>query len=707
MHSLVGSVKVNAVRRIALVWFAAVVLVACPAALRSAQRPADDRLAEDAAVLAHAVAALSDKDRPVAAKTTAVLTEKLDKVGKQGSGLADYAALLMARLLAASAPERATSILSGLLTEHRDSPLRDTAAADLAGLLVEQGRGQEVLALAASHGRTDSPDAARICLEAGKVLARSKPAQALDLFLQAREKAPGSETALAAAGAMDTIRSGGAAGLPADATALLREARVEGRAGRWQKQSPLLERFLVRHGSHGRVVDATVDLSLAVARTKGRLAAAIWMDQHVESAHNERQRARYLFEAAVHRWNGNHSSDALEGFGAMLALGSGIEQEQNAHYASGRIHETARRYTAAAASYRSSSSGADAGMATESAWRAGWVSYLAGNFSGAAWVFSKVAEANNDATSRAPALYWKARSLERDGRKEEARPVYAALLKRFPDGYYAYMAEKRSGLNAVAPKFESGQAVVTINENEKRRIERARALHAVGLDGWARLEIETLLGEVSLKRQAALLTEAAKRGAYSTALRKAFELHRRGIISAARLNAYIFPKAYADIVVAEAARHSIEPALVWALMRQESAFDAQAVSPAAAYGLMQLLVPTAQRIAPLAHVKGAVSSDRLFRPEVNIALGTAYLAKLAGQFDSDPVLMLAGYNAGERASQRWQERFGHLDEDEFIESISYRETRDYVKKVLRNLRNYRRLARDGSAAGQGLEQSSR
>lgn len=708
MHSLVSAVKVNAVRRLTLASLMAVALLgAYTAETRSAQRPAHDRLSEDAAVLARAVAALEEAGGPGAKGVPGELLRSLAGLADGESGLSDYATLLLARAVAPSDPDRAGSLLSALLTSGRSSPALLPAAAELASLLAASGRAKEVAALVEAHAGLNSPDAARICLAAGRVLADKQPGPALEHLLSAREKAPGSAVARAAAETMDGLRARPGARLPEDAQALLRESRIEGRSGRWHKQRPLLERFLVLHGSHARAVEATVDLSLTIARTKGRAAAAEWIDNKARAETGTRKRARYLFESAAHRWNGDQSSVALDGFRAMLALGSGIEQEQNAHYASGRIHEAARRYTAAAVSYRTATKGVDQVLAAESAWRAGWVSYLAGNFSGAAWVFSKLAGTGGAAATGAPAMYWQARSLERDGRTDDARRVLAELIDRYPDGYYAYMAEKRSGLGAVAASVDRKLPDRPTSDTERFRLDRARALGAAGLDRWARAEIETLLAEVDPGRQAALLPEAVRLGAYTTALRKAFDLHRKGIISWARVNAFVYPKAYGDIVAEKAARHGLEPALVWALMRQESAFDPVAVSPSAAYGLMQLLLPTARRIAPLAGLDGEIDSERLFQPAVNIALGTAYLAKLAAQFDADTVLMLAGYNAGERASERWQTRLGHLEEDEFIESISYRQTRDYVKKVLRNLRNYRRLAAAASAAGQGVEQSAR
>jgi soluble lytic murein transglycosylase len=119
---------------------------------------------------------------------------------------------------------------------------------------------------------------------------------------------------------------------------------------------------------------------------------------------------------------------------------------------------------------------------------------------------------------------------------------------------------------------------------------------------------------------------------------------------------------------------------------------------------MQLLLSTARRVASNDATLSGVLREDLFDPDVNIRLGVAYLAELAQRFGNNEVLMLAGYNAGEQAAERWRARFGDLAPDEFIEQISYRETRDYVKKVLRNYRNYRRLyGRSGDTLAQPRE----
>ena len=128
-------------------------------------------------------------------------------------------------------------------------------------------------------------------------------------------------------------------------------------------------------------------------------------------------------------------------------------------------------------------------------------------------------------------------------------------------------------------------------------------------------------------------------------------------------------------------------------------FDPRAVSPAFAYGLMQLLPTTARRVAGDANIGG----EDLFEPALNIRLGSAYLAELSRRYDGEPIFMLAGYNAGEAAADTWRARYGKLDIDERIERITYRETRDYVKKVLANYRNYLRLY-GGVGSDAGAEQ---
>lgn len=141
-----------------------------------------------------------------------------------------------------------------------------------------------------------------------------------------------------------------------------------------------------------------------------------------------------------------------------------------------------------------------------------------------------------------------------------------------------------------------------------------------------------------------------------------------------------FPRAFADLVEPAATAESVPPSLVWAVMREESAFDPEAASASNAYGLLQLIVPTAAHYAkPL---KLPSDSHSLLRPDVNVPLGIAYLKKLRAEFPENPGLAVPSYNAGEGATHRWLSPPLAGSFDLWVESIPYDETRKYTKRVL-------------------------
>ena len=156
-------------------------------------------------------------------------------------------------------------------------------------------------------------------------------------------------------------------------------------------------------------------------------------------------------------------------------------------------------------------------------------------------------------------------------------------------------------------------------------------------------------------------------------------LHRPGDLLPARL-----------LAAGHAARprtNGVDPLLVLALMRQESMFDPAARSPADARGLMQLLPSTAERVA---RRTGQPSpTGNLYDPDTNIALGVAHLQRAAAA--ATTAIRSRRWRpttAAKAAVAKWQQRFGTLEPDEFVESITYRETRDYVKRVMGNYRRY-------------------
>jgi soluble lytic murein transglycosylase len=147
-----------------------------------------------------------------------------------------------------------------------------------------------------------------------------------------------------------------------------------------------------------------------------------------------------------------------------------------------------------------------------------------------------------------------------------------------------------------------------------------------------------------------------------------------------------YPRPWTEIVEAAASKNEIPTAIVWGVMREESAFDPEAVSPSAAYGLLQLILPTAAAYAkPLGLASDAKS---LTQPEINIPLGASFLRKLRKEFDKNPALAVPSYNAGEGATRKWMNPPLADSFDLWTESIPYDETRKYTKRVLTSFYAY-------------------
>jgi soluble lytic murein transglycosylase len=162
----------------------------------------------------------------------------------------------------------------------------------------------------------------------------------------------------------------------------------------------------------------------------------------------------------------------------------------------------------------------------------------------------------------------------------------------------------------------------------------------------------------------------------------------------------LFPEPYWDTIKAESAKNGLDPYLVASLIRQESEFNPAAVSYANAWGLMQLLPSVGKAMAReegIAHFE----TYQLLDPETNIRLGTRYLRHNLDHFGGVTEYALAAYNAGEERVSDWEAEGPYHGMDEFIESIPFTQTREYVEAILRNMETYRDI--DVSAESKGKE----
>ncbi len=306
------------------------------------------------------------------------------------------------------------------------------------------------------------------------------------------------------------------------------------------------------------------------------------------------------------------------------------------------------------------------------------------------------------------ALYWLGRSYERSGNTEHARNFYLAAATRFPLTYFGQKAAERvrpepDGIGASpvdpaelalvippAPPLPSLDQPVEAATEERQA--RAHALSDIAFDSSAELEYRAAYSTTHAPKflidAAGAAIAAGHYGAGMAAVRQAIpQLEARRIADIPN-DAWraAFPLPYELNLRSEAARNQVDPMLIAGLIRQESAFESKAMSHAGAIGLMQVEPTTALKLARQLKVRYA--RTRLTDPGYNLQLGSRYLANLIQSFGT-PEAALAAYNAGEDHVVEWTAGQNYLETAEFVESIPFTETREYVQIVMRNSEVYR------------------
>lgn len=274
--------------------------------------------------------------------------------------------------------------------------------------------------------------------------------------------------------------------------------------------------------------------------------------------------------------------------------------------------------------------------------------------------------------------YWRARMLvEKDTpeSRAEAGELYATLagLRSF----YGFMAADFLGRDyEMVDKPVDFDPAQLDTLADIPAIQRAHELYLIGEEASARAEWQHATAGMPQEQIIA-----------SGKLADSWGWHRNGIQAMIQVSYWDdlqlrFPLAYSVLVAEAADKNDLTPHLVFAIARQESAFMQDARSSAGALGLMQLMPATAQQTAK--GVGMQITNQDLFRPEVNLQLGSRYLSQLMEQFDNNRILAAAAYNAGPNRVKRWLEETGEtpVPLDIWIETIPFAETRGYVQNVL-------------------------
>ena len=306
-------------------------------------------------------------------------------------------------------------------------------------------------------------------------------------------------------------------------------------------------------------------------------------------------------------------------------------------------------------------------------WKRGWSAWNAGNFAEAAEYWKRICAPGAIATWEARSLYWTGAAQMSMRQAEEAEKTYSTLARSHPLSYYTFLARP-------AIKIQEGVPAELVSEFSllenwgfvyyaKLKMQHPKAS---GKEMYRSIELSEWLGEESLfYRQALALSRYFVSGG---------KLYRKGL-------EYLYPRPFRQQVEAACAEFGVDSSLVWAVMRQESAFEPRATSRAGASGLMQLMPGTAQDEARRIRLQ----SYDIYDITDNIRMGTAHLAHLSRSFARADWVM-AAYNAGPGNARKWLADEGeNLTPDYWIERISFNETNDYVQRVSGNVEVYRML----------------
>jgi len=365
------------------------------------------------------------------------------------------------------------------------------------------------------------------------------------------------------------------------------------------------------------------------------------------------------------------------------------------------------------------------GHASSAHWKAEWLTFRQGRTDDARKGFEEQIALYPDSAEIPAALYWRARLAEEEGNPAMARAFYQRLSDRFRNYYYAELGRQRlkvlPGLGAGSPKEGSpkdgwpqedaphyplldhvsplstaGKITAADPPDDNLRVERARLLSNGAL---ADMAVRELQAAASQEGGTWAPPEMARVYQDGGRYDRGIEIMKRATPNYFAVDIpdlprpyweALFPKAYWTDLRKYSVLNGLDPYLVASLVRQESEFNALALSRANAVGLMQLLPNTGKTVAKQVKLKG-YSAPQLYTPAVNLELGTRYFKEMVDKYNGQFEYALAAYNAGTDRVGDWLGQGHYRDPQEFVESIPFTETREYVQAILRNANVYRQL----------------
>jgi len=626
-----------------------------------------------------------------------------------GKELADYADFLAARANhAAGTDEAAEALLHGFTQRYPDSIFLAEAPELEANILIGMGDTAGAARVLAAAADSDSANRPGFELAQAQVaFTQGQTQEALRLYrhlLLSHPLSPDAEVArtkLIAMGAESSLT-----------TAELRSLGDAYWNGGHYADASEQYRALARQSSldpdsrNGFAV-AALACDLKLKRLTTTQVEAV-PDTHDE---NGARRLYLLMELARNR------NDLDEQQSIVTRMESSFPQSiwlAEALYSSGNMYLLRHEYAAAASYYSYLATHFPTHKYAATAhWRAGWLSYRQGQYTDAARLFEEQISLYPTAPETSAALYWRGRLNEtEEHRPAEAAANYRALIRAYQHYFYAELARQRLAALGDAQPIEAPQLerfqpqpVPVLQEDfptDSPHLAKARLLANAGLNDYIAQEIaaDPDSSSWSALAEAQIYASYGENFRALRALKRALPFASSAPIQSIPLAYWriLFPEPYWSTIQAESAKNNLDPYLVASLIRQESEFNPGALSGKNACGLMQLL-PSVGR--SMAREEGISHFDtfQLFDPITNIRLGTRYLRQTLDKFGGVPEYALAAYDAGDDRVVDWKAAGPYQGIDEFVESIPFTETREYVEAILRNRETYKAI--DVYAASQG------
>jgi soluble lytic murein transglycosylase len=443
--------------------------------------------------------------------------------------------------------------------------------------------------------------------------------------------------------------------------------------------------------------DVAWSRAFALYKSRGRYEKAAAAFSRLGQKTGRRQ-AEALYYAARAASRADHDEEAASGYRAVARRFPSSPWADESSYLAARLSFLHAAWGEASAAYTAYLHKFPSGRFHDSATYEHALALLAdGKSTAARTELHALAQAATSGADAARLRELEGVAADKAGDKEAAKTLFSDVVHAQPLSWAAMAARARLSKLGVDPPPPLEAADTGATEPLAVNLPAIALLyHRLGLDGEAesylRAHEKEAVADLKGREKEALCAMYGELG-------RAARLYRIGVdaVSSALLARApspasewgwrcVYPRPYLDRVTDIEARESLPKGLVYAIMRQESAFDPDAISGARAVGLLQLMPETARR---LASEIGKPFDEKLLRtPPVNLDLGGRYLAKMLQSFNGSVAMAAAAYNAGPRAVRRWLDRMKGLDVDLWVAMIPFEETRTYVSKVMSNLARY-------------------